>query len=186
MLFGNAAERPQRVLQPFGQRDEAFAAEHDMSVFEARERQAEVIEPAVEVLAGDGDAEIGHFGEVRQSHPARRMLLAEDHLPVRPVHRLPTPDAAFQCPPRSGAQVRMPAAEFLEDGDRPQAGRIFQQRDDFTVPDLGQGIGPTPFPARLLLAGKSGVFFKAIGGGRAEAGLRAGNRRRMLATRVHE
>ncbi len=52
--FGNAAERPQRVLQPFGQRDEAFAAEYDMSVFEARERQAEVIEPAVEVLAGDG------------------------------------------------------------------------------------------------------------------------------------
>ena len=80
----------------------------------------------------------------------------------------------------------MPAAEFLEDGDRPQAGRIFQQRDDFTVPDLGQGIGPAPFPARLLLAGKSGVFFKAIGGGRAETGLRPGNRQRMLATRVHE
>src|SRR5277367_5115884 len=90
VLFGNATERPQRVLQPFGQRDEAFAAEHDMSVFEARERQAEVIQPAVEVLAGDGDAEIGYFGEVRQSHPARRMLLAEDHLPVRPVHCLPT------------------------------------------------------------------------------------------------
>ena len=69
----------------------------------------------------------------------------------------------------------MPATEFLEDGDRPQAGRIFQQRDDFTVPDPGQGIGPTSFPARLFLAGKSGVFFKAIGGGGAETGLRAGN-----------
>src|SRR5271168_4409399 len=92
----------------------------------------------------------------------------------------------LQRPPCPGAQVGMPAAEFLEDGDRPQAGRIFQQRDDFTVPDLGQGIGAAAFPTRLLLAGKSGVFFKAIGGGRAEAGLRAGNRRRMLATRVHE
>jgi transposase len=53
------------------------------------------------------------------------------------------------------------------------------------VPE-GAEACPVPFPARLLLAGKSGVFFKAIGGGRAEAGLRAGNRRRMLATRVHE
>ena len=34
VLFGTAVERPQRVLQPFGQRDEAFAAEHDMGVFE--------------------------------------------------------------------------------------------------------------------------------------------------------
>src|SRR3984957_473886 len=119
-------------------------------------------------------------------HPTRRVLLAEDPLAILAVHRPPASDAALQSSPRSGAQVGMPATEFLEDGDRPQAGRIFQQRDDFTVPDLGQGIGPAPFPARLLLAGKSGVFFKAIGGGRAETGLRAGNGRRMLATRVHE
>ena len=145
-----------------------------------------MIEPAIEVLAGDGDAEIGDFGEVRQSHPTRRVLLAENHFAILAVHRSPTSDAALQSPPRSGAQVRMPAAEFLEDGDRPQARRVFQQRDDFAVPNLGQGIGAATFPARLLLAGKSGVFLKAIGGGRAEAGLRAGNGRRMLATRVHE
>ena len=48
MLLGNAAQRPQGVLQPFRQRDETFAAEHDMGVFEAGERQTEVIEPAVE------------------------------------------------------------------------------------------------------------------------------------------
>src|ERR1700722_16222438 len=81
-------------------------------------------------------------------------------------------DAAFQCPPRSGAQVRMPAAEFLEDGDRPQAGRIFQQRDDFTVPDLGQGIGPAPFPARLPLAGRAGGLFLWLRGGGARHSLR--------------
>ena len=59
MLLGNAAQRPQGVLQPFRQRDKAFAAEHDMGVFEAGEGQAEVIESAIEKLAGDGDAEIG-------------------------------------------------------------------------------------------------------------------------------
>ena len=44
VLFGHAAERPQRVLQPLGQRDEALAAEHDMGVFEAGERQAKMID----------------------------------------------------------------------------------------------------------------------------------------------
>ena len=89
MLFGSATQRPQGVLEALGQSDEAFAAEHDMSVFEAGEGQAEVIEAAVEELAGDGDAEIRHFGEVRQSHSARRMLLAKDHLAIRAVHRPP-------------------------------------------------------------------------------------------------
>ena len=57
MLLRRAAERPQGVLQAFGQGDEALAAEHDMGVFEAGERQAEVIEPVIERHAGDGDAE---------------------------------------------------------------------------------------------------------------------------------
>jgi hypothetical protein len=60
--------------------------------------QVEVIEPAVEDLAGDGDAKIGHFGEVRQSHPARRMLLAKDDLPIRAVHRPLSPDAPLERP----------------------------------------------------------------------------------------
>ena len=157
-----------------------------MGVLEAGKGQAEVIEPAVEDLAGDGDAEIGHFSEVRQSHPARRMLLAKDDLPIRTVHRPPSPDAALEGPPRSGAQVWMPTAEFFEDGNRSQSGRGLQHRDDFIVPDIGEGIGSTSFSTRLLLAGKSGIFFKPVGGGRAESGLRAGNRRRMVATQVHE
>lgn len=41
------AQRPQCVLQPFRQCDKAFATEHDVGVFEAGERQPEVIEPAV-------------------------------------------------------------------------------------------------------------------------------------------
>jgi hypothetical protein len=110
MLLGNAAQRPQGVLQPFRQRDKTFAAEHDMGVFEAGKGQTEVIEPAVEQLAGDGDAKIGDLGEVRQPHAARRMLLAEDHLPIRAIHRSPRPDPPLQRPPRPGAQFRMPTA----------------------------------------------------------------------------
>src|ERR1700691_5531161 len=64
-----------------------------MGVFEARERQAEMIKSAIKDLAGDGDAEIGHLGEVRQAHPARRMLLAKDDLPIRAVNPPPSPIA---------------------------------------------------------------------------------------------
>jgi hypothetical protein len=80
----------------------------------------------------------------------------------------------------------MPAAQFLEDSDRSQSGSGLQHRDDFIVPDIGEGIGPASFSTRLLLGWKSGVLFKPVGGGRAESGLRAGDGRRMGATQVHE
>ena len=110
MLLGDAAQRPKSVLQSFRQRNKAFTAEYDMGVFEPGKGQTEVIEALLEELAGDGDAKIRHFGEVRQSHAARRMLLAEDHLPIRAVHRSPGPDAPLKRPPRSRTKFRMPAA----------------------------------------------------------------------------
>ena len=61
MLQRGAAERPQRVLQPLGQRHEALAAEHDMGVLPAREGQAEVVEPMIERRAGDADAAIAPY-----------------------------------------------------------------------------------------------------------------------------
>jgi hypothetical protein len=45
-----------------------------------------VVEPMVERrFARDRDAESAHVGEVRQAHPPRRVLLAEDHSPVGAV-----------------------------------------------------------------------------------------------------
>ena len=63
VLLWNPAQRPQSILQPFRKGYKTFAAEHDMGVFEAGERQTEVIEPATQQLAGDGDAKIGNLGE---------------------------------------------------------------------------------------------------------------------------
>ena len=57
MLPRRPAERPQGILQPFGQGDEALAAEHDMGVLEAGIGQPEVIEPMIERLAGDRDTQ---------------------------------------------------------------------------------------------------------------------------------
>src|SRR6202453_5330850 len=128
-----------------------------MGVFEARERQAEVIESAIKDLAGDGDAEIGHLGDVRQAHPARRMLLPKDDLPIRAVHRPPSPDAALEGSPRSGAQVWMAAAEILEDGDRSQYGRCLRLRRGFIVPDIGEGIGSAAVFSPPLFSWEAGV-----------------------------
>jgi len=66
MLLRNAAERPQRILQALGQRDEALAAEHNMGMLEARECQPEVIEPMRQRDAGNRDAEHARVGEIGQ------------------------------------------------------------------------------------------------------------------------
>ena len=43
MLARHAAERPQCILQTLGQRDKALAAEHDVGMLEAREREPVVV-----------------------------------------------------------------------------------------------------------------------------------------------
>lgn len=56
MLLGNAAERPQCILQSLCQGHEAFAAEDDMAMLETGKDQAEVIEAMLERFAGDRHA----------------------------------------------------------------------------------------------------------------------------------
>jgi hypothetical protein len=64
MLERRATQRPQRILQSFGQRDIAFAAEDHVGMLEARVGKPEVIEPVIEPNPGDRDAQVGHVGEV--------------------------------------------------------------------------------------------------------------------------
>src|SRR5271166_1885923 len=105
MLLRRAAERPQCVLQTFGQGRETFAAEHDVSVLEAGEDEPEVIEPMIERLPSDGDAETAGVSEVGQPQPARLMLLAEDHVLLRSVKRPPGQDAPLQRAADVGMEV---------------------------------------------------------------------------------
>src|SRR4051794_29475202 len=110
MLQRCAAERPQRVLQPFGQGHEALAAEHDVSVFPAREGEPEVIEPVIEQFAGDADAALAHIGEVGQPQPARQMFLPEDHVPFGTIERPPGADAPLQGAPDTGPELGVATA----------------------------------------------------------------------------
>src|SRR5690349_5222466 len=83
------AEGPESVLQSLGQGDEALAPEHHLGVLPAGERQTKVIEPMRERLAGDADAQFRSIGEVGQALLPGRMSLAEDHLPLWAMQRLP-------------------------------------------------------------------------------------------------
>lgn len=58
-----------------------------MSMLEAGERQPEVIEPVIERLTRDGNAERACVGKVRQTQTAGLVLLAEDHVLFGPVER---------------------------------------------------------------------------------------------------
>src|SRR3974390_2568417 len=55
VLFRHPAQRPQCVLQAFRKRYKTLAAEHDMRMLEARERQPEVIESMIEPRTRDHD-----------------------------------------------------------------------------------------------------------------------------------
>jgi hypothetical protein len=93
MLLGRPSECPQRVLQALCQRHEALAAEDHVSVLEAGECQAKVVEPMVERLPSDGDAKLAHVGEVGKAEPAWWMLLSEDDILLRAVHGAPSSNA---------------------------------------------------------------------------------------------
>ena len=151
MLQRRATERPQRVLQPFGQRHEALAAEHDMGVFPARESQPEVIEPVIERRAGDADAVTAHVGKIGQAKPTRRVLLPEDDILLGAVQRPPGADAPLQGAPDAGADLGMAPPDLVENGDRPQARGALQQRHHIAVPNSGKRISPPTVAGRFLL-----------------------------------
>ena len=123
MLERRTAQGPQRVLQSLRQRDKAFTAEHHLGMTPAAERQAKMVEPVLERLAGDADTEFGGGGEVRQALLPRRMLLAKDHLLLRAVLRLPTAHPTLERAPDAAREAWVPTAQLTQDSDRAQAGR---------------------------------------------------------------
>ena len=171
MIERAAAERPQRVLQPFGERHIALATQDHMGMLEPRPDETEVIKPMVEGDAANGDTKIGHIGEVRQSHPAWFMGLAEDHLLLLAVKRPPAADPPLQRPADPGAKIGMAAQHLLEHRDRAQTRCRAQQRHDLGVEDIGQGVGSTSSPDTRLLRWQLRIVRDPVSGRRAEPGL---------------
>jgi hypothetical protein len=122
----HAAQGPDRVLETGAEALEALR-EAERDVLPVRVCQHEVVDQVRQRLALDRHAQLGHVREVGSAEPARRMVLGEEHLLVRPVRRPPVLDVTLQ-----GAQLsvpeaaRMPALQLLEQGLGLPAGRLFE------------------------------------------------------------
>jgi hypothetical protein len=69
------------------------------------------------------------------------MILAEYHLPLRPVQAMPGAHPALQGATHPfPIAVRMSPLHLFEQRDRPQSGLVLQQRHDLALPYLGQRI----------------------------------------------
>ena len=185
MLLGRATERPQRVLQALGQRREAFAAEHDVRVLEAGEDEPEVIEPMIERLAGDRDAQTTRVGEVGQSQSARFMLLAEDHVLFGSVKRPPGQDAPLQRAADVGIEVGMTPAQFLEHANHPDAGRGFQDRHDLGIPVRLKRIRSPPASRLGFGRGQTRIGLNPISAGGRKPCHRRGGLRGKRSSIIH-
>ena len=151
MFPRRAAERPQGVLHPLRQGDEALAAEHDMGVLEAGIGEPEVIEPMIERRPRDRDADVAHVGEVRQSGPAGLVDLPEDDLLLFPMDGAPCADSPLQGPPDPSPEFGIASEHLFEDGDGSKAGSGLQHRHDLRLEDIGQRVRPPPSAPLLLL-----------------------------------
>ena len=171
MLLRHAAKRPKSILQALGQRDETLAAEHDMRVLEARERQTEVIEPVAKYDPGDGDAERARVSEVRQAETARLMLLTKDHILLGAAKRAPRSHAPFQRASDRGADLGMTPPDLFQHGNRANARRCLQHRHDLCVPDGGKWIGAPSAALRRFLRRQARILLDPVAGRGAEAGL---------------
>ena len=133
-----------------------------------------MVEPVREWLARDGHAKFGGGGEVGQALPSGRVLLAEDHVALGAVQRLPVADAPLQRAAHARRQVGVAAEHLLEQGDRAKPGSGLQHGHDLGVPDRREGIGAAPAARRLALGGKPGVGVEPGAGAGADARTRRG------------
>jgi hypothetical protein len=91
---GDSPQFPQGVLQPFAEALEALG-EADGAGLPVGVGEDEVIDQVVERLAEDGDAELGHAGEVALGEPPRLVDLREEHLLGRPFEGAPEFDPSL-------------------------------------------------------------------------------------------
>jgi hypothetical protein len=138
--LGDAAQLPQRVLQP---RAEAFEClgEAEGAGLPVGVGEHEVVDQVVEGHVVDGHAQVVAEGEVAGAQPSGMMHLGEEDFACRP----------FECPPAfdvplQGTQLPVGEAfgelalEFLEQGLGLES-RIEPELLQELRPDIGEGIG---------------------------------------------
>jgi hypothetical protein len=187
MFARRTTQGEQGVLQPRGQGGKTLPAQDHMAMLEARMGHPEMIEDMVQGGAGDGNAQGGQVGEIRQAELAGWVDLAEHDIAGRPVQAAPELDAAFERAPDVGAELRLSAVQLFENGDSAQAGCCVEHRHDLALPDRLQRIRPAPTSWRLYdRRPRCRLFDPVAGGGRTTTSGRRLGRRAPLDTKLHE
>lgn len=155
-------------------------------MLEAGIGESEMVETVIERLSGDGDASAAHIGEIRQAEAAGFVRLPEDDFLFLAMDSAPGSDATLDRAANGVAQLGMTPQHLLEDGDRSDAGRGPQQRNDLGLKNVGERIGAAPLSRNLPLRGQPRILLDAIGRGRADRRLRRRDGRRMGLPELHE
>jgi len=141
--FGNPSQLPQGILQPLAEALEALG-EADGAGLPVGVGEHEVIDHVVERLAEDGDAELGHAGEIRFGEPTRLMDLGEEDLPGRPFEGSPPFDPPLQAAELDvGEPPRIPALQVEEEGLGLEA-RVELEQFEEIGPDILERVLPGP------------------------------------------
>jgi hypothetical protein len=140
---GNPSQLPQGVLEAVAEALEALG-EADGAGLPVGVGEHEVIDHVVERLAEDGDAELGHAGEVALGEPARLVDLREEHLLGRPFEGPPPFDPALQATELDiGEPPRIAALQVEEKGLGLEARVEPEQFEEFG-PDVLERVLPGP------------------------------------------
>jgi hypothetical protein len=140
---GNSSQFPQGVLQPFAEALEALG-ETDGAGLPVGIRQHEVIDHVVERIAEDGDAELGHAGEVTLGEPPRLVDLREEHLLGRPFEGPPEFDPPLQTPQLNVGEAAREAALQVEEKGLGLEPRVEPEQFEEFGPDVLERVLPGP------------------------------------------
>jgi hypothetical protein len=140
---GDSSQFPQGVLQALAETLEALG-EADGAGLPVGVGEHEVIDHVVEGLAEDGDAELGHAGEVTLGEPPRLVDLVEEDLLGRTFEGAPLFDPALQATELDvGEAAREASLQFVEEGLGLEPRVEPEQFEEFG-PDVLERVLPGP------------------------------------------
>ena len=143
MSPGDSSQFPQGVLQALAETLEALG-EADGAGLPVGVGEHEVIDHVVEGLAEDGDAELGHAGEVTLGEPPRLMNLGEEHLLGRSFEDAPEFDPPLQGPELDVGKPAREATLQVEEKGLGLEPRVEPEQFQEFGPDFLERVLPGP------------------------------------------
>ncbi len=140
---GDSSQFPQGVLQALAEALEALG-EADGAGLPVGVGQHEVIDEVVEGLAEDGDAELGHAGEVALGEPTRFVDLGEEDLLGRPLEGTPPFDPTLQATELDVGEPTGKAALKVEEEGLGLEARVEPEQFQQFGPDVLERVLPGP------------------------------------------